>query len=59
MVHDTNASDTALDPDSLGDDDISYSDWQSSAGALIEVSIDTKIWPDELLSSFNRLPKNF
>ena len=54
MVHDTNASETALDPDSLGDDDNSYSDWQSSTGALIEVSIDTKIWPDALVNSFQQ-----
>ena len=54
MVHDTNASETALDPDSLGDDDISYSDWQSPTGALIEVSIDTKIWPDALVNSFQQ-----
>ena len=62
MVHDTNASlsDTALDPDSLGDDDISYSDWQSPAGALIEVSIDRKIWPDALVNSFQKTaPKIF
>jgi probable rRNA maturation factor len=55
MVHDTNASDTALDPDSLGDNDISYSDWQSPAGALIEVSIDTKVWPDALVNSFQQV----
>ena len=49
MVHDTHASDTAPEPDSPGDDDISYSDWQSPAGAMIEVSIDRKIWPDALV----------
>ena len=56
MVHDTNASasDMAPDPDSLGDDDISYSDWQSPAGALIEVSIDKKIWPDAIVNSFQK-----
>ena len=54
MVHDTNASETALDPDSLSDDDNSYSDWQSPTGALIEVSIDTKIWPDALVNSFQK-----
>ena len=60
MVHDTNASDTALDPDSPGDDDISYSDWQSPAGAVIEASIDTKIWPDALVNSFQQTaPKIF
>lgn len=60
MVHDTNASDTAPDPDSPGDDDISYSDWQSPAGALIEASIDTKIWPDALVNSFQQTaPKIF
>ena len=52
MVHDTNASETALDPDSLGDDDITYADWQSSTGAWIEVSIDTKIWPGALVNRF-------
>ena len=60
MVHDTNASDTALDPDSPGDDDISYSDWQSPAGAVIEASIDTIIWPDALVNSFQQTaPKIF
>ena len=60
MVHDTNASDTAPDPDSPGDDDISYSDWQSPAGAVIEASIDTKIWPDALVNSFQQTaPKIF
>ena len=60
MVHDTNASDTAPDPASPGDDDISYSDWQSPAGAVIEASIDTKIWPDALVNSFQQTaPKIF
>ena len=60
MVHDTNASDTAPDPDSPGDDDISYSDWQSPAGAVIEARIDTKIWPDALVNSFQQTaPKIF
>ena len=60
MVYDTNASDTAPDPDSPGDDDISYSDWQSPAGAVIEASIDTKIWPDALVNSFQQTaPKIF
>ena len=60
MVHDTNASDTAPDPDSPGDDDISYSDWQSPTGAVIEASIDTKIWPDALVNSFQQTaPKIF
>ena len=54
MVHDTNASETALDPDSLGEDDITYGDWQSPTGAWIEVSIDTKIWPDALVNSFQQ-----
>ena len=52
MAHGTHASDTVSEPDSLGDDDISYSDWQSSAGAMIEASIDRKIWPDALVKSF-------
>ena len=60
MVYDTNASDTAPDPDSPGDDDISYSDWQSPAGAVIEASIDTKIWPDALVNNFKQTaPKIF
>ena len=60
MVYDTNASDTTPDPDSPGDDDISYSDWQSPAGAVIEASIDTKIWPDALVNSFQQTaPKIF
>ena len=60
MVHDTNASDTAPESDSLHDDDISYSDWQSPAGAVIEASIDTKSWPDALVNSFQQAaPKIF
>ena len=60
MVHDTNVSDTALDPDSPGVDDILYSDWQSPAGAVIEASIDTKTWPDALVNSFQQTaPKIF
>jgi len=60
MVHDTHASDTAPEPDSPSDDDISYSDWQSLAGAMIEVSIDKKIWPYALVNSFQHTaPKIF
>ena len=60
MAHDKNASDTAPEPDSPVDDDISYSDWQSSAGAMIEASIDRKIWPDALVKSFQHTaPKIF
>ena len=60
MAHDTHASDTAPEPDSPGDDDISYSDWQSPAGAMIEASIDRNIWPDALLNSFQHTaPKIF
>ena len=60
MVHDTHASDTAPEPDSPGIDDISYSDWQSPAGAMIEASIDRKIWPDALVYSFQHTaPKIF
>ena len=60
MIHDTHASDTAPEPDSPGDDEISYSDWQSPAGAMIEVSIDRKIWPDVLVNSVQHTaPKIF
>lgn len=60
MVHDSNASDIAPDPDSPYDDDFLYSDWQSPAGAVIEASIDTKTWPDALVNSFQKLaPKIF
>ena len=60
MVHDTHASDTAPEPDSPGDDDLSYSDWQSPAGAVIEVSIDRNIWPGVLVNSFQHTaPKIF
>ena len=54
MAHDTNASDTAPEPDSPDDDDILYSEWQSPAGAVIEASVDTKIWPDALVNSFQQ-----
>ena len=60
MAHGTHASDTVSEPDSLGDDDISYSDWQSSAGAMIEASIDRNIWPDALVNSLQHIaPKIF
>ena len=60
MVHDTHVSDTAPEPDSPVNGDISYIDWQSPAGAMIEASIDRNIWPDALLNSFQRTaPKIF
>ena len=52
MGHDTHASNTAQEPCSLGDDDISYSDWQSPSGAMIEVSIHRNIWPAALVNGF-------
>ena len=60
MAHDTHANDTAPEPDSPGDADISYSDWQSPAGATIEASIYRKFWPDSLVNSFQHTaPKIF
>ena len=60
MVHDKQASDTASEPDSPGDDDILYIDWQSPAGAKIEASIDRSIWPNALVNSFQHTaPKIF
>ena len=60
MAHDTHANDTAPEPDSPDDDDISYSDWQSPAGAMIEASIYRKFWPDALVNSFQHTaPKIF
>ena len=54
MAHDTHATDTAPEPDSPGCDDIFYSDWVSAAGATIEASINTKIWPDLLVAGFQQ-----
>ena len=54
MAHDTHATDTAPEPDSPGCDDILYSDWVSAAGATIEASINTKIWPDPLVAGFQQ-----
>ena len=54
MAHDTHATDTAPEPDSPGCDDIFYSDWVSAAGATIEVSINTRIWPDLLVAGFQQ-----
>ena len=54
MAHDTNATDTAPEPDSPGCDDIFYSDWVSAAGSTIEASINTKIWPDPLVAGFQQ-----
>ena len=60
MGHDTHASGTAPEPCSLGDDDISYSDWQSPSGAMIEVSIHRNIWPAALVNGFQHTaPKIF
>ena len=60
MAHDTHANDTAPEPDSPGGDDVSYGDWQSPAGAMIEASIYRKFWPDALLNSFQHTaPKIF
>ena len=60
MVHDTHASNTAPEPDSPGDNNISYCDWQSPAGAMIDVSIDRSIWPDALIQQFKHIaPKIF
>ena len=54
MAHDTHATDTAPEPESPGCDDIFYSDWVSAAGATIEASINTKIWPDLLVAEFQQ-----
>ena len=54
MAHDTNATDSAPEPDSPGCDDIFYSDWVSAAGSTIEASINTKIWPDPLVAGFQQ-----
>ncbi len=54
MAHDTHATDTAPEPDSPGCDEIFYSDWVSAAGATIEASINTKIWPDLLVAGFQQ-----
>ena len=54
MAHDTHATDTAPEPDSPGCDDILYSDWVSAAGATVEASINTKIWPDPLVDGFRQ-----
>jgi probable rRNA maturation factor len=54
MAHDTHATDTAPEPDSPGCDDILYSDWVSATGAIIEASINTKIWPDPLVDGFRQ-----
>ena len=60
MAHDTHASDTVPEPDSPGGGDISYSEWQSQAGAMIEASIDRNSWPDALVNSFQHTaPKIF
>ena len=54
MARDTHEIVTAPEPDSPGCDDIFYSDWVSAAGATIEASINTKIWPDLLVAGFQR-----
>ncbi len=60
MVNDTTASDSTPEPDSSGEDGILYCDWQSPSGAVIEASIDKKIWPDALVNNFQQTaPKVF
>ena len=54
MAHDTNATDSAPEPDSPGCDGILYGDWVSAAGSTIEASINTKIWPDLLVAGFQQ-----
>ena len=54
MAYELNATDSALDPDSPGCDEIFYGDWVSAAGSTIEVSINTKIWPDLLVVGFQQ-----
>ena len=54
MAHDTNATDTAPEPDSPGCDDTFSSDWVSAAGSTIEASTNTKIWPDPLVAGFQQ-----
>jgi probable rRNA maturation factor len=54
MAQDTYATDIAPEIDSPGCDDIFYSDWMSAAGATIEASINTKIWPDLLVAGFQQ-----
>ena len=54
MAYDLNATESAPDPDSPGCDEIFYGDWVSAAGSTIEVSINTKIWPDLLVVGFQQ-----
>ena len=54
MSHATLATDSAPEPDSPGCDDILYSDWVSAAGATIEASINTKMWPDPMVAGFQQ-----
>ena len=54
MAHDIHATDTAPEPDSPGCDEIFYHDWVSAAGATIEVSINTRIWPELLVAGFQQ-----
>ena len=46
MGNDKNANDAASEPDSPNFGDIIYSDWISAAGSTIEVSVNSKIWPE-------------
>jgi probable rRNA maturation factor len=48
MAHDTSLTDTASDPDSPDGDHFSYSEWVTGAGSILETSIDTAYWPDDV-----------
>jgi len=54
MAHDKNAAKSQPEPNSPRDENIVYSDWVTDAGSLIETSINTKIWPESLLASFQQ-----
>ena len=54
MDNDTNATQTLTETDSPGNDDTLYSDWLTSAGSTIEITINTIVWPTSLVESFRK-----
>ena len=54
MKSEMNNGDSALEPDSSGDNQFLSDEWTSEAGALIEVSIDPSSWHSPLIADLKK-----
>ena len=54
MKSEMNNGDSALEPDSSGDNQFLSDEWTSEAGALIEVSIDPSSWHSSLIADLKK-----